>query len=191
VSQDWREELVRLDTAIYAAIAETPTPVLDRVFRGISRAADHSKLWLAAAGILSVAGGSRGRQAARDGVASVALTSIVVNLLIKPLAGRRRPDRVTHRVPLGRQVRMPISRSFPSGHAASAFAFATGVAMDAPEVGSGLTVAATLVAYSRVHTGVHYPGDVVVGSLTGAVLAPAAVGLLRRYGKSPAAPAES
>jgi undecaprenyl-diphosphatase len=44
-----RDELVRLDVAVYAAIAATPTPDLHRGFRGLSRAADHSKLWMGAA----------------------------------------------------------------------------------------------------------------------------------------------
>ncbi|HEX2358332.1 MAG TPA: phosphatase PAP2 family protein [Solirubrobacterales bacterium] len=166
---------------MYAAISQTPSPVLDRVNRRISRAADHSKLWIASAGILALVGGERGRRAAADGLASVALTSIVVNGLLKPLAGRRRPDRATHGVPLGRRVRMPVTRSFPSGHAASAFAFANGVAIAAPKAGGALTAVAALVGYSRVHTGVHYPGDVLAGSLIGAALAPVAVGALERH----------
>ena len=178
----WRDELVGLDTAVYSAIAGTPTPVLDRVFRGVSRAADHSKLWLASAGLLALAGGPRGRRAAVDGLASIALASAVVNGLLKPLAGRRRPNRVTHSVPVGRQVRMPVTRSFPSGHAASAFAFAAGAAAEAPQAGLALNAAAAVVAYSRVHTGVHYPGDVIAGSVTGAALAPIAVTALRRRG---------
>lgn len=177
---DWRDELVRLDTAVYSAIASTPTPVLDRVLRGVSRAANYSKLWLASSAVLAVAGGPRGRDAAVDGLASVALTSAVVNGVMKPLARRRRPDRDTFNVPVGRQVTMPASRSFPSGHAASAFAFAAGVAADAPQAGLILNAAAAVVAYSRVHTGVHYPGDVIAGSLTGAALAPIAVSALRR-----------
>ena len=129
---DWREELRRLDVGVYAAIAATPTPQLDRVFRRVSRAADHSKLWLASAAVLAAAGGRQGRRAAVDGVASVAMTSAVVNLVLKPLGARRRPDRELHDVPVTRQVAMPRSTSFPSGHAASAFAFATGVAADLP-----------------------------------------------------------
>lgn len=176
---DWQDELVRLDTAVYSAIASTPTPLLDRVLRGVSRAANYSKLWLASSALLA-AGGPRGRDAAVDGLASVALTSAVVNGALKPLARRRRPDRDTFNVPAGRQVTMPLSRSFPSGHAASAFAFAAGVAADAPQAGLALNAAAAVVAYSRVHTGVHYPGDVIAGSLTGAALAPIAVSALRR-----------
>ena len=174
---------MRIDTAVYAAIAATPTPTLDRAFRRLSRAADHSKLWLGSSALLAVAGGDRGRRAAVNGIASVAVTSAIVNGLLKPLGGRRRPERAMHRVPIERHVKMPRTRSFPSGHAASAAAFASGVAIALPEVGMGLTVAGGLVAYSRVHTGVHYPIDVIVGSLTGAAVAPAAVAVLNRRGR--------
>jgi membrane-associated phospholipid phosphatase len=175
---DWREELRRLDVGVYATIAATPTPRLDRVFRRVSRAADHSKLWLASAAVLA-AGGRQGRRAAVDGVASVALTSAVVNLVLKPLGARRRPDRELHDVPVTRQVAMPRSTSFPSGHAASAFAFAAGVAADFPAAGIPLSAAAAVVAYSRVHTGVHYPADVIAGSVVGGSIAPLSVALIR------------
>ena len=76
-------------------------------------------------------------------------------------------------MPIARQVRMPGSRSFPSGHSASAFAFATGVGRTMPLAAAPLRALAAAVAYSRVHTGVHYPGDVAIGSLLGTVLAEA------------------
>ncbi len=177
---EWVNELGSIDSAVYAAIAQTPSPALDRGFRQVSRAADHSMLWLGCAVALALLGGSGGRRAAGNGLASVALTSALVNGVLKPFAGRRRPERTGHHVPLGRHVRMPLTRSFPSGHAASAFAFATGVAMTAPGAGIGLMALAAVVAYSRVHTGVHYPGDVVAGSVTGTALAPIAVTALER-----------
>jgi undecaprenyl-diphosphatase len=40
-----------------------------------------------------------------------------------------------------------------------------------PGAAPPLTALAFLVGYSRVHTGVHYPGDVVVGSICGVTLA--------------------
>jgi undecaprenyl-diphosphatase len=49
-----------------------------------------------------------------------------------------------------------------------------------PAAGVPLSAVATLVAYSRVHTGVHYPSDVIVGSLIGTVLAPLTTAALAR-----------
>jgi membrane-associated phospholipid phosphatase len=173
--QGVRNELSELDAAVYGAIARTPTPRLDQALGRLSEAANLSKLWLGSAAALAAFGGDQGRRAAANGIASLALTSALVNALLKPLSGRRRPERAKHRVPFARWVRMPKSRSFPSGHAASAFAFASGVASEAPAPGAALTVLAALVAYSRVHTGVHYPSDVVAGAVIGGALAPIAV----------------
>ncbi len=176
----WIEDAERLDLAIYAAIARTPTPALDDAMSRLSRAADYSRLWLGSAGLLALAGGSTGRRAAAEGLASVAVTSAVVNAAVKPLARRRRPDRLAGEVPVARHVRMPTSRSFPSGHSASAFAFATGVGHVSPAIAVPLRGLAAGVAYSRVHTGVHYPGDVLAGALIGTALAPLTTHTLAR-----------
>ncbi|HEY5144835.1 MAG TPA: phosphatase PAP2 family protein [Solirubrobacteraceae bacterium] len=165
------EEVERLDIAAYAAVARTPTPSLDAALARLSSVADHSKLWLGVAGVLALAGGPKGRRAAASGLAGVGVASAVVNVAVKPLWRRSRPDRVLQEVPLARHVPMPGSTSFPSGHSASAFAFATGVAHVMPGAGVPVRALAALVAYSRVHTGVHYPGDVIAGSLTGGALA--------------------
>ena len=167
----WIEDAERLDLAIYAAIARTPTPALDDAMNRLTRAADYSRLSLSSAALLALTGGSTGRRAAAHGLASLAVTATVANVAVKPLARRRRPDRLAGEVPLARHVRMPLSRSFPSGHSATAFAFATGVGHVSPAAAAPLTALAALVAYSRVHTGVHYPGDVLAGGLIGAALA--------------------
>jgi undecaprenyl-diphosphatase len=158
-------EASAVDHAIYDAIARTPTPSLDGELATLSRFADHSKLWLTCAAGLAVTGGRQGRGAAVRGLAAIALASGGVNLGVKLLSRRSRPDRTE--VPEARHVRMPISSSFPSGHSASAFAFATAAGNSSLAVDLPLRLLATLVAYSRVHTGVHYPGDVVVGALIG------------------------
>ena len=167
----WIEDAERLDLALYAAVARAPTPTLDRAMRRIANAADHSRLSMACAAALALGGGRTGRRAAANGLASVAVTSAIVNALVKPLARRRRPDRLASDVPLARHVPMPTSRSFPSGHAAAAFAFATGVGHVSPGIALPLRGLAAVVGYSRVHTGVHYPADVLVGSLIGTTLA--------------------
>jgi membrane-associated phospholipid phosphatase len=160
-------ELDDLDQGVYAALAAVPTPTLDGGLARLSRAANGSRLWLVIAAVLSFAG-RRPRRAALHGVVAIALTSAVTNLLVKPALRRRRPDRALARVPGTRNVRMPASRSFPSGHAASASAFATVVGHELPWTAVPLQVLASAVAYSRVHTGVHYPGDVLAGALLGA-----------------------
>jgi undecaprenyl-diphosphatase len=167
----WLEDAERVDLAIYAAIARTPTPALDSAMSRLSQAADYSRLSVTAAALLALAGGRTGRRAAAQGLASLGVTATVVNVAIKPLGRRRRPDRLAGDVPLARQVRMPVSTSFPSGHSAAAFAFATGVGHVSPAAAIPLRALAALVAYSRVHTGVHYPGDVLAGALIGTALA--------------------
>lgn len=167
----WLEDAARLDLAVYAAIARTPTPALDRAMSRLSRAADYSRLSLASAGVLALAGGPGGRRAAAMGLASLAVTATLVNVVAKPLARRRRPDRLAQEVPLARHVGMPGSRSFPSGHSAAAFAFAAGVGHVMPAASLPLNALAAAVAYSRVHTGVHYPGDVLAGAVAGTALA--------------------
>jgi undecaprenyl-diphosphatase len=62
---------------------------------------------------------------------------------------------------------MPRSSSFPSGHSAAAFAFATGACGELPGLLLLLGPLACAVAYSRVHTGVHYPSDVAGGAAIG------------------------
>jgi undecaprenyl-diphosphatase len=161
------DEFSKLDQALYEGVATTPTPGLDSGLRQVSNLANKSVLWLGVAAALAVVGGPTGRRAALDGLASVAVASAIVNLGVKQVARRRRPDRSGAQVTQERLVRMPRSTSFPSGHSASAFAFAEGVSATLPWLGIPLRLAAATVAYSRVHTGVHYPGDVVAGSLIG------------------------
>ena len=163
-------ELAAVDRAVYRAIAATAAPTLDEPLRRLSTVADHSKLWVGLAGALALLGGSRGRRAAVTGLVAVGVNSAVVNLPMK-LAGRReRPDREAAGVPADRWRPMPTSTSFPSGHSASAFAFAGAVSSVVPALTVPLRGLATAVAYSRVHTGVHYPGDVLVGTLVGATI---------------------
>ncbi len=164
-------ELDTLDRALYKTVATVQTPSLDVALARLSGAANHSKLWLALAGTLAAVGGERGRRAALLGVASVGATSLITNTLVKWLLRRRRPDRAGAAVPPERWVSMPTSGSFPSGHSASAFAFAASVGSAIPPLSLPLHLAAATVAYSRVHTGVHYPGDTIAGALLGTATA--------------------
>jgi len=168
----------RIDRAVYAAISETPTPGLDRDLSRLTQAANYWRLWLCAGAILAVTRGARGRRAAVTGWASMAGSSAVANLLLKPLGARRRPD--PSEVIAARRAPMPPSRSFPSGHSAAAFGFATGVGSVLPMEAIPIRALAAAVAYSRVHTGVHYPADVIAGAFLGTTFAQATARALER-----------
>jgi undecaprenyl-diphosphatase len=138
-------------------------PALDRSLVAITRAANYTRLWLAIAGGLALCGGPRGRRAAGHGVIALAIAAGVANGPAKLLVRRRRPF---HRSQPA-LIHMPRSTSFPSGHSAAAFAFATAASAELPPLAPALLPLAAAVAYSRVHTGVHYPSDVVAGVAIG------------------------
>ena len=115
------------DRAVYSAVARLSTPLLDEPLRRVSGFANFSKPWFITAGFLAVLGGPDGRRAAITGVAAIGAASLVVNQPMKMIGERRRPNRNGLGVPQQRWVTMPSSTSFPSGHSASAAAFAVAV----------------------------------------------------------------
>jgi membrane-associated phospholipid phosphatase len=157
-----------LDHRVYDAVANTPTPTLDVPVTWLANASSHSLLSIVIAGGLAATRGDQGRRTAVRGLLAVGATSIVANLIVKPIFARRRPNRPKEVA--GRDAPMPASRSFPSGHTASAFAFAAGVTPEFPHLALPLYALASAVGYSRVHTGVHYPSDVMAGAVLGSAV---------------------
>jgi diacylglycerol kinase family enzyme/membrane-associated phospholipid phosphatase len=154
---------------LLARVGRLPTTPVDRWLRRLSTFANHGKLWLLIGAVLGLQRG-QWRRAAVRGTGSLALSSALVNVVLKRLFGRVRPD--LSAVESSRALRRaPHTLSFPSGHSASAAAFAAGVAMESPLAGALIAPVALGVGYSRVHVGVHYPGDVVAGMVVGGGIA--------------------
>lgn len=148
--------------------AASPRPV-DKAWRLLTTSANHGKLWFGSAAVLALTG-PKGRRAALRGLGTQAAASLVTNVVVKQLVDRRRPDPA--RTPASRQLRSkPWTSSFPSGHAASAGAFAVGATMELPLAGAVLLPLGAAVGWSRVHVGVHYASDVAAGLAIGAGLA--------------------
>lgn len=181
-----REVLHRRDLAAFRGLAHRNWPGAGPVLPRLSRSADHGLLWLgAAAGLAALGGNARARRAALRGIASLGVASAVTNVLGKSAVRRQRP--LLDAVPVVRQLaRQPVTTSFPSGHAASAAAFATGVALESKGWGAVVAPLALSVAASRVYTGVHYPSDVLAGAVLGVGAALALRGVVPTRGQLPA-----
>ncbi|MFI9102419.1 bifunctional phosphatase PAP2/diacylglycerol kinase family protein [Streptomyces fildesensis] len=154
------------DHQLFHQVASRRWPGAEPVLPRLSRSANHGLLWFGVAAGIAAVGGKPGRRAALRGVGSLALASATVNTVGKRAVRRARP--ILESVPVIRRLRhQPFTTSFPSGHAASAAAFATGVLMESGRWGTVVAPIAASVAFSRVYTGVHYPSDVVAGAAFG------------------------
>jgi diacylglycerol kinase family enzyme/membrane-associated phospholipid phosphatase len=147
--------------------AQRESVLLDVVLPALGRSANYGRLWLILAGGMAVTRDKRARRAALRGLVALGVASSAANVVTKAAVGRQRP--ATELIPVVRRLRRtPVTTSFPSGHAASAAAFATGVALEVPLLGVPVAVLAAAVAASRVVTGAHYPSDVLAGAAIGA-----------------------
>jgi undecaprenyl-diphosphatase len=137
----------------------------DRVVYALSELADFSLLWHLIAWTRAL-GDRDGLHSAVRLSTSLAAESFVVNGLVKSLFERERP---VHQGPRPHRLRVPLTTSFPSGHASSAFM----AAILLSERGRGRMVwfgLAAAVATSRVYVRIHHASDVVGGGAAGVVL---------------------
>jgi len=145
-------------------------PAVDALMKLIAGGAEAAFLALVVAWFL--VGWLRAQWPDRYGsVAAVlaALAALGVNQVLAHIWYRPRPF-ITHPT-----VHVLLSRgsdaSFPSDHAAAAFAISVVALSVRRRLGVALLALAALVAYARVYVGAHYPADVVSGALVGLVVA--------------------
>ena len=112
-------------------------------------------------------------------VTAAALLGSLTSTGLKLLVDRSRPPAV---LDMDALVALPTTASFPSGHATTAAAAATALALLVPRWRLLALLLAILVGVSRVLLGVHFVGDVLAGLALGAAIGASAVLLARRLG---------
>ena len=149
------------------------------MFYPLSSAADHSLLWLAAAGAREALGKARPGTAPRL-AAVLGVESAVTNLALKSVFRRIRPaldPALSGPLPWG--LRRPVTSAFPSGHATAGFT--TALFLSRADPGPPWYLFAGVVAFSRVYVRLHHTSDVVAGAALGM-----AFGLAARHFAPPA-----
>jgi len=157
-----------IDESIEKRLEQYRSRTLDRVFYGLSSAADHGILWHALGAVRAV----RRREPGYVLRFSTALgiESAFTNGLVKSIFRRVRPrEHFTHDDPLPYGMRRPITSSFPSGHAATGFMCAVVLSRGRRSAPFYFGLAA-LISFSRVYTRMHHPSDVVAGAALGLAL---------------------
>jgi undecaprenyl-diphosphatase len=157
------DRVAQFDEAVDKWAEGIRSPRLDPLFYGLSSAADHGLLWLSI-GALRAAGAGDPAIALRLG-AVMGVDSGLTNGPIKQCFRRVRPELevIEEKLPYG--MHRPITSSFPSGHAASAFTAAT-VLAGGPATPL-LYALAGMVAVSRVYVRMHHASDIIAGAALG------------------------
>ena len=152
------------DLSVLDALQRCRTPFMDSFFSALTHLGDKGIVWIALALVLLCV--PKTRRLGLCVALALILDLLLCNILIKPLVGRIRPYAIRDVVLL---VRAPTDASFPSGHAASAFAAATALAWRRSRLAIPAVILAALICFSRLYLYIHYPTDVFAGIALGAL----------------------
>ena len=120
-------------------------------------------------GYLAYFGGKRGRITIVVLLIAASFSDAICFQIIKPWVGRIRPSHEFYEY-----INLLVSKggkySFPSNHASNSFVFATVLSYFYDRNRVFLYILASTIAFSRVYVGVHYPLDIIFGSIIGYVI---------------------
>ena len=162
-----------VETRILMALQELHTPVLDFVFTHITMLGDGGIFWISTGVLLACS-----KKYRRQGLLLLLCLLagfLIGNVCLKNLVQRSRPCWVYPEVPL--LVREPKDFSFPSAHSMVGFAGASALWLTDRRFGAAAIVLAAFIAFSRLYLFVHWPTDVLAGTVLGIAVAYAVFGI--------------
>ncbi|HEX9440199.1 MAG TPA: phosphatase PAP2 family protein [Roseiflexaceae bacterium] len=162
-----------LDARLFLAVNHMPhTPLTNRLMYIFTIIMTGGWGWILGLLAAALIDRPRGRRALLQVLPPLWFATMMVEYPIKYYFRRRRPFiDIVQAIAVGRK---PGSYSFPSGHSAAAFAGAWLLRRHYPKLAPLWYSIAALTGFSRTYLGVHYPGDVLSGALSGTVIAEAA-----------------
>ena len=161
--------------AILDALQKIHAPILDTLFKAITKLGDGGIFWITLAIILLFF--EKTRICGICMLVALVMGALVTNVVLKPLVARPRPFQINDSVRL--LVGAPHDYSFPSGHSQASFAAATAIYCNYKKWGIAALILAGLIAFSRLYLYVHFPTDVLAGMLIGIAIG----ALISRYVK--------
>lgn len=145
---------------------EVANPLLDRFIPLFSDLDLWKPVFLAVGGLILLSRRRSGILIIAGAFLSFLLSEALSSDVLKPLLDRPRPCEVHQWVRLLSSF-CPKSPSFTSTHAANSFAVTTYLSFHFPRARVPLLLVASLVGFSRIYMGVHWPSDVVAGAALG------------------------